>query len=230
VTARSRWIGHRVAVGKGADASRKMSALRMLISVLSVSASLMVTATASAVVVTTGEPLEISPGAATFTGTVTGGVPGSTFHFQFWWDSYPQHVNQTTTEPLPQDPEVHVTQKTFGVTSMVKAGLDYTYQLVVEEPGGVVVGQPVSFQTPPTLYEKAPPPPGTCRVRKVTGLRLANARRVLHAPGCGQIRIVVLPQGGQHLHARRSYRIVSQSPSAGSRIPWYHSSVFLRVK
>jgi hypothetical protein len=205
--------------------------LRMLVAVLSVSASLVVTATASAAVVTTGEPREIFPDAATFTGTVTNVVPGSTFHFQFWWDNYPQHMNQTTTEPLPPDPEVKVTQKTFGVSSMVKVGLDYTYQLVVEEPGGIVLGQPVSFQTPPTLYEKAPPPPSMCRVRKVTGLWLADARHVLsHAQGCGQIRIVVLPQLGHRLHVHRSYRVVSQSPWAGSSIPWYHSSIFLRVK
>ena len=220
----------RVTTENAVAASRGRSVLRWLVAVLSVSVSLVATATASAAVVTTGEPKEIFAGGAMFTGTVTDVVPGSIFHFEVWWDSYPQHVDQTTTEPLPPDPEVHVTQE-HGLSPSTAESLYYTYRLVVEEPGGVVVGQPVSFQMPPTLFGKAPPPPGMCRVRKVTGLRLADARRVLsHAPGCEQIGIVVLPQQGHHLHARRRYRVVSQSPRAGSRIPSYHSSLFLRVK
>jgi hypothetical protein len=231
VTVHSRWVDRRVAVEKIVVASRGGLGLRGLVAVLSVSASLLMTATASAAVVTTGEPMEVTLAGTTFTGTVTDVVPGSTFHFQFWWDSYPQHEEQTTAEPLPPDPEVHVTQEVRGLMSMYKEGLNYTDQLVVEEPGGVVVGQPVSFQTPPTLYGKAPPPSLTCRVRKVTGLWLADARRVLsHTPLCGHMRIVVLPQRGHLLHTRRSYRVVSQSPWAGSRVPWYHSSIFLRVK
>lgn len=229
-------VGGRVAAEKTVGASHGGAVLRRLVAVLSVSASLAGTAAASAAVVTTGEPVEIFASGATFTGTVMDVVPGSTFHFQFWWDSYPQYVEQTTMEPLPPDPEVHATQRTVGLSSMSAEGLHYTYRLVVEEPSGVVLGQPVSFQTSPSLVHESPAPPPKCRVRKVTGLRLADARRVLsHAPICGFVRTVVLLQGRGSARAplafARRYRVVSQSPGAGSRIPDMHpSSIFLRVK
>lgn len=201
--------------------------LRRLVAVLSVSVSLLVVATANAAV-TTGEPTAIGGGTATLNGTVTDAASGSTFHFEFWWDSSPQYVTQTKTEPLPPGPEVRVTQKVEDLSSTSKGGLDYTYRLVVSEPGNVVIGQPVSFQTTKGSPKALPPRP-SCRVRKVASLQLASAKHaLLHAPACGSIHIMVAPQG-HYSHSGKNYRVVAQSPHAGSLIPW-NGSITLRVK
>lgn len=218
---------YRIGHGEGIMSThRGRPMLRRLVAVLSVAVSLLVVATASAAV-TTGEPTAIGGGTATLTGTVTDAAPSSTFHFEFWWDSQPQYVTQTKTEPLPPGSEVRVTQKVEDLSSTSKEGLDYTYRLVVSEPGNVVTGQPVSFQTTKGSPMSLPPRP-SCRVRKVIGLRLANAKHaLLRAPACGSVHIMVAPQG-HHSHAGKNYRVVAQSPHAGSLIPW-DGSITLRV-
>ena len=201
--------------------------LKLLAFFVAGASSLVFASACGAVTVTTGPAEDIASEAATLTGVVSGAAPGSTFYFEFWWDEVPQHVEQSTAEAVPSAAEVRVMQKVYGFSASPTAGLFYTYRLVVNEPGEIVSGQPVSFETTPAGGMVRPASP-KCRVASVIGRRLQVAERLLRKPAhCRYLRILVGSRLGGAL-SKRNARVESQSVRPGTLIE-SSGTVALRV-
>src|ERR1700722_14395923 len=167
--------------------------------------------------VTTGSPQHVVADSATLTGDVAGAVAGSTFHFEFWWDEVPQHVIQTVAEAGPSGPEALVMQNVYALSSTPQEGLLYTYRIVVDELGQVVLGQPVSFRTTASPTKALPTPP-QCQVTDVVGRSLKAALRLLRKPrNCATIRVVIR---SHRVSTRQTRRVLAQSISPGRHIRW----------
>ena len=189
--------------------------------------SLVFVAACHAATVTTGPAEDIASDTATPTGIASGVAPGSTFHFEFWGDEMPQHVEQSVTEAVPSSAEVRVMQRVYAFSASSEPASLNINRLVVNEHGGVVLGQLVPFKTIPAggatlpIFRK-------CQVARVIGRRLQAAVRLLHKPSsCRSLHIVIRPrQGGGR--SRRDARVAAQSIKPGALIE-SSGTVVLRI-